>query len=225
MIVRLENIRFSFLHVFNMQQPQKGGDGKPAYATHALFATNHVTPGGVKVKDSPNDAYRILTAGGQPVVNTIDAVRIAIEEALRKAGKHDELQAFVARDKVPLHDGVQKQAKYPYYAGMWYVSARNQTRPLILDSNKAPLVEKDARPYSGCYGTATIDTFYYKNNGGGVSATLMGVQFLRDGDAFSGGRPSSLDDFDDVANTGAVQGAPASSPWGGARPSAGADLA
>lgn len=33
-----------------------------------------------------------------------------------------------------------------------------------------------------------------------VNATLMGVQFFRDGDAFSGGGAASDDDFDDVTS-------------------------
>ena len=205
MFVRLEDIRFSFLHVFQMQQPRRGDQGKPAYAAQGLFAPNHVTPGGVKVKDEANQPWRILLdAAGQPVTSTLVGVRYAIDEALRKAGKLDMKAAFGLKDKLPLHDGEQKAAQYPYYKGMLFVSARSGTRPLILDSNKAVLIEKDGKPYSGCYGTMTFDTFYYppKNGGEGVSAQLTGVQFLRDGDAFAGGRPADLSDFDDISNTG-----------------------
>ncbi|EAA6845047.1 DUF2815 domain-containing protein, partial [Salmonella enterica subsp. enterica] len=32
-----------------------------------------------------------------------------------------------------------------------------------------------------------------------VNASLSGVQFLRDGDAFTGGQPASADEFDDIS--------------------------
>ena len=38
------------------------------------------------------------------------------------------------------------------------------------------------------------------NYGKRVNATLMGVQFFRDGDAFAGGGVASEEDFDDVSS-------------------------
>lgn len=55
------------------------------------------------------------------------------------------------------------------------------------------------RPYSGCYVNATITIFAYDNQGKGISASLGGVQFFRDGDAFAGGGVASEDDFDDLS--------------------------
>ncbi|MDE9571706.1 ssDNA-binding protein, partial [Xenorhabdus bovienii] len=41
--------------------------------------------------------------------------------------------------------------------------------------------------------------FAYDNNGKGISASLGGVQFYRDGDAFAGGGVASVDEFDDLS--------------------------
>ncbi|CDH07893.1 putative protein p50 [Xenorhabdus bovienii str. oregonense] len=88
---------------------------------------------------------------------------------------------------------------YDGYAGCMYISASNKARPLVIDRDRTPLTAQDGRPYSGCYVNATIDIFAYDNNGKGISATLLGVQFLRDGDAFTGGGVASVDDFDDLS--------------------------
>ena len=61
--------------------------------------------------------------------------------------------------------------------------------------------EPSGRPYAGCYVNAVLEFWAQDNKfGKRVNATLMGVQFFRDGDAFSGGGAASDDDFDDVTS-------------------------
>ncbi|MWN55950.1 ssDNA-binding protein, partial [Escherichia coli] len=53
---------------------------------------------------------------------------------------------------------------------------------------------------AGCYVNAVIDIWAQDNNfGKRINASLGGVQFLRDGDAFAGGGVASADDFDDIS--------------------------
>jgi hypothetical protein len=72
----------------------------------------------------------------------------------------------------------------------------------VLDRDKTPLVQADGRPYSGCYVNASVEFYAYDNNGKGIAATLKGVQFFKDGDAFTGGGVASPDDFDDLSTEG-----------------------
>ena len=98
------------------------------------------------------------------------------------------------------YDGDLK-ATYDGFAGNLYVSARNPIRPLVLNSDKSPLTEADGKPYAGCYVNVSLELWAQDNNyGKRVNATLMGVQFYCDGDAFAGGGVASEDDFDDVSN-------------------------
>lgn len=53
-------------------------------------------------------------------------------------------------------------------------------------------------PYSGCYVNATVDIYCQTGENPGVRASVTGVQFHSDGEAFGGGRPASADEFDDV---------------------------
>ncbi|WGM02416.1 DUF2815 family protein [Arsenophonus nasoniae] len=94
-------------------------------------------------------------------------------------------------------DGDNKE--YDGYAGNMYLSASNKSRPSVFDRNTSPLTAQDGRPYSGCYVNAIIEFYAYDFNGKGVSASLRGVQFFRDGDAFSGGSVASVDEFEDLS--------------------------
>ncbi|MBD2799530.1 DUF2815 family protein [Xenorhabdus sp. M] len=95
-------------------------------------------------------------------------------------------------------DGDSK-SDYDGYAGNMFISASNKARPLVVDRNRSPLTAQDGKPYSGCYVNATISIYGYDNKGKGISASLSGVQFFRDGDAFAGGGVASVNDFDDLS--------------------------
>lgn len=87
---------------------------------------------------------------------------------------------------------------YDGYEGMMAFSAGNLARPTLLDREKTVLTKDDGKPYAGCYVNAVLDLFAYDNSGDGISASLGGVQFVRDGEAFAGGRPAPAAAFDDL---------------------------
>lgn len=99
-------------------------------------------------------------------------------------------------NKFAWQDGDNKE--YDGYAGMMALSAKSDARPTVLDQDKSPLTAADGKPYAGCYVNASIDLFAYTTGGNGLSASLRGVQFVRDGDSFSGARPADSDEFEAV---------------------------
>lgn len=126
-----------------------------------------------------------------------DACRaIANEKWGTKAA--DILKGMVTGDKLCLHNGDTK-AQYEGYAGNFFINSRNKARPTVKDRNKANLVEADGKPYAGCYVNAIIELWPQDNTfGKRINASLMGVQFVRDGDAFSGGGVADDDDFESL---------------------------
>jgi hypothetical protein len=101
-----------------------------------------------------------------------------------------------------LIDPADKQVKASYdgFPGNLYISARNPVRPTVLDADKTPLVAADGKPYAGCYVNVSLELWAQDNKyGKRVNATLMGVQFYRDGDSFTGGGAADESDFDDVS--------------------------
>lgn len=90
---------------------------------------------------------------------------------------------------------------YAGFEGMFWIRGGNSAQPTIVDVNRAPLTERSGKPYPGCYVNAHLDIWPQDNDfGRRINASLSGVQFLRDGDAFTGGRPSSVDEFEDMSD-------------------------
>lgn len=117
-------------------------------------------------------------------------------------------------------DGNRKP-DYDGYPGNWVLTAHrteDKGRPLVLDADKSqlyghpgvdgnwvttdtPAEGKAGRIYSGCFINGSVDLWCQDNNSGkGVRAELLGVQYLRDGDAFGSGRQANPDDFEALAD-------------------------
>jgi hypothetical protein len=119
--------------------------------------------------------------------------------------------ALKAGDKLCLHDGDAKP-QYEGYKGNLFLNASNKIKPLVIDGNKSPLEASSGKPYSGCYVNAVIELWAQDNKfGKRINASLMGVQFLRDGQRLSGGGVASADDFQAIPEADAPAGAPAAS--------------
>lgn len=178
MKIKLKNVRLAFPSLFEAKTVN--GEGKPAFS--AVFLVDPADP---QVKE-------INAAIDQVASDKWGAKAAALVKTARAA------------DKVCLHNGDLKAA-YDGFAGNLYVSARNPIRPLVVGLDKSPLAEKDGKPYAGCYVNAVVELWAQDNAyGKRVNATLMGVQFARDGDAFAGGGVASEDDFEALADGAAA---------------------
>lgn len=91
--------------------------------------------------------------------------------------------------------------EYEGYKGMLVLASHRQKdagRPAVFDQRKNPLGPEDGKPYAGCYVNATVELWAQDGKNPGIRCGLLGVQFARDGDAFSGAGSGSPDDFDDL---------------------------
>jgi hypothetical protein len=172
--VKLKNVRLAFPVLWEPKAVNPGD--KPAFSASFLFAPDH--PAVKEIERAIDEVAKEKWADKAPAILT----------ALRKA------------DKTCLHEGDLK-SQYAGYSGNMFVSARAFTRPLVIDADTTPLVESDGRPYAGCYVNCVLELYAQDNAyGKRVNATLSGVQYYREGEAFSGGRAASVDDFEDVTD-------------------------
>lgn len=171
MKVALKNVRLSFPDLFTPKAFQAGDE--PKYKATFLIE-----------KGSDNEK----------------AVEAAIKAVAKEkfASKADSVLKSIRGNpnKFCFQDGDTRD--YDGYEGMMALGASNKARPLIIDRDKAPLTAADGKPYAGCYVNATVELFGYDKSGNGIAASLKGVQFVKDGDAFGGGAPASPDEFDDL---------------------------
>lgn len=171
MKIKLNNVRLSFPGLWKPEPFKPGDDPK--------FKATFLVP-----KDSELDK-QVQAA----ILETAKAKWGAKAAAVLKGITNNP-------NKYCYQDGDTKP--YDGYEGMMALSAKNGKRPLVIDRDRTTLTEADGKPYAGCYVNATVEFFAYENSGNGISASLMGVQFYKDGDAFGGGGVSSEDDFDEL---------------------------
>jgi hypothetical protein len=167
---------------------------KARLAFPAIFAPKAINAG-----DKPKFGASFLMEKNSPAVAAIEAVMKQVAQDKWGAKAEANLKSLKAGGKVCLRDGDEK-AQYDGYEGMMFVSASNTVAPIVIDKDKSPLGEASGRPYAGCYVRCSIDVWAQDNNfGKRINATLRGVQFLADGDAFSGSAPATADEFDDLS--------------------------
>lgn len=118
-----------------------------------------------------------------------------IGDAIKEKIKVDLKGAKLPTDKICMKDG--DNIEYDGYAGHWSIKASNNKRPLVIDTDKAPLTEDDEKLYAGCYVNAVIELWAQNNSWGKrINANLLGVQFFKDGEPFGDTVSASVDDFD-----------------------------
>lgn len=90
------------------------------------------------------------------------------------------------------------------YADKMYLVARNKAKPALVgrknpDGTFQHLTEADGKPYGGCFANVKVDIKAMKAKEkipNQIYASLLAVQFVRDGEAF-GAAPGTPDGFDD----------------------------
>lgn len=106
------------------------------------------------------------------------------------------LAQLKAQNRLILHDGAEKGGK-PGYEGNHYFNAANELRPLLLNAAGGSVQASDGTLYNGCYVTAVFDVWAGKGakKQDMVGISLLGVQFMRDGERLGGGLVAAADDF------------------------------
>lgn len=182
MKVVLKNVRVAFPALFEADSVD---DGDPRFGGKFIFEPK-----------SPN----------------VKIMEKAMEDAAKEQKKWEKnplviLAKLKKTNKVCFYkEPYSKKDGTPYdgFEGMFFVSASNEARPNIKDRDgKTPLVAKDGRPYGGCYVNIVLDVWAQDNKWGQrINATLLGVQFVKDGDHFAGGAQFTDDDFEDLGMDG-----------------------
>ena len=170
--VKLKNVRLSFPDLFTAVQYE----GKGPFRYNASFL---IEPG--------SDNHKAVEV----------AITEAAAEKFNKKGASKIAEWKGNSNKFCYVSGDTKE--YDGYQGMMVLSSHRKMeagRPLIIDGAKNPLSEADGKPYAGCYVNASVDIYAQDGTNGGIRCGLKGVQFVRDGDAFSGSKVASPDEFD-----------------------------
>lgn len=164
-------VRFSFCNLFEPKAPQGGGD--PKYSVTLLLPKS----------DKP----------------TLAKIQAAIAEARERFCQRNGANALPAKPNTTLHDGDGQRDSGEDYGpeckGCYVITVSSKQKPVIVDTFGNEVTDP-GEVYSGCYGRASINFYGYNSNGKkGISAGLLAIKKLSDGEPF--GTVGSAADFDD----------------------------
>lgn len=170
-------VRFSYANISEARVPQGGGD--PKYSVTLLIPKSDTV--------------------------TIGKIKDAIAEARENFVKKNGANALPVKPNHTMHDGDgTRDSGDPYgpeCKGCYVITVSSKNPPVIVDNFRNEINASEV--YSGCYGRAAINFYGYSKNGKkGISAGLLSIQKLHDGEPL-GGAMGSADDFDDDYNDGA----------------------
>lgn len=164
-------VRFSFCHIFEPQEPQGGGDAK----------------------------YSVTLLIPKTDTKTVNAIRAAQAEAREAFCNRNGANALPAKPKTTLWDGDGTRDSGepfgPECKGCYVITISSKNKPVVVDRDRQPVIDT-SEVYSGCYGRAAMNFYGYSQAGKkGISAGLLSIQKLADGEPF--GTVGSADDFAD----------------------------
>lgn len=180
------------------------------------FGKSLFQPTAFKPTDTPAFAFSLIADPTKPrLAAQIEEIKALEKEEFKKAymaSKGAKEASFegvwnaLAWDDKVIRDGDLKAA-YDGFEGNVFISARatppRQAAPLILAKDATKLSEgMPGAPYGGCYVNAQIEIWGQYGTHKGARATILGVQFARDGDAFGGGKPADPEAFSNLADQG-----------------------
>lgn len=171
-------VRFSYLNVFTPKAPKTGGD--PKYSVTLLIPKSDTA--------------------------TIQKIKAAMDAAAEKFRANNGQNSLPAKPQHTLYDGDQTRRNGdefgPECKGCYVitVSSRADQKPGVYDAFRNDIIDP-AEIKSGDYGRAHINFYGYNTQGNkGISAGLLAVQKLHDGEAF--GVVASASAFDDGFSDG-----------------------
>jgi hypothetical protein len=123
----------------------------------------------------------------------IKALGAEISKAMTAAFK-----GRIPADKLFMKDG-DNEGK-DGYDGQWVISASEDKAPDVINRDKSRINEDDDIVYAGCYVNVLIRPWAQNNSyGKRINANLLAVQFVKDGERFSGiERPDTDEAFDTI---------------------------
>ena len=124
----------------------------------------------------------------------------AIMAVYNELAKENKVKKDLPNDNKFIVDG--DETERPEYAGHWIIKAKNKTRPIVIDRNRAPIAEDDGLIYGGCIANGIVEPYFYKHASSGkqfIIASLKGVQWVGKGTPF-GDSPLTPDEFDELGD-------------------------
>ena len=155
-----------------------------------------------KSTDGGKDKYSVTLLIPKTDKKTYAKIKEALKEADAKYREKNGAKSLPPKPNTTLHDGdgVRGESGEAFGAeckNCWVITVTTTKKPVIFDRERNEIDAEEV--YSGCYGRAVINFAAYNHNDTkkGISAYLVSLQKLSDGEPLGGGAVASADDYDD----------------------------
>ena len=161
-LVRIKNCRLSYAYIWEPATFKNQDKDKERYSASLIISKNDKA--------------------------TIAQIKKAVEQA-KDEGKLKLWGGVIpnpANFGEPLHDGdIEKAMKDAAYENAFFINAKNKRKPGVFDQHCRPITD-ETKVYSGCYCNVDVAFYPYDNTGCGVSASLVQIQLVREGEPLGG---------------------------------------
>lgn len=140
----------------------------------------------------------LIPKGDKKTLDNIAAAQTAARDHFRS--RNPQI-SFPDHPKTTLYDGDGQRPGGddfgPECRGCMVMTVSSKDAPVVVDRDRNDIIRL-TDVYSGCYARVDMNFFAYANSGNkGISAGLLGIQKLADGEPLGGGERGSADAFDD----------------------------
>lgn len=169
------------------------------------------TPEANKYTGKLEYSVRVILEKGDPQIEKIKAYMTKIYQdkfpGKTAAGKPQYLAKMNAAAENKNTRFLQYDAENEfYYFNTKRRAGTSEPAPMVLDKDRrkldAAVPDDTAKIYGGCYCNVLINGYVYEKASTGFSSSLLGLQFVKDGEPFASYKQATTDDFDDLSNTG-----------------------
>ena len=149
-----------------------------------------------KADDNAEPKYSATLLIPKTDTATVQRVQAAIDAAVQDGIDRGVFKAPIDPSSTtypPLRDGdtpnKNGEPRGEEFAGHWFIAAKASTKrkPFVVDQQLQPVINEEDI-YAGCYVNIAVQFYAYdsKAGGKGISASLVGVQFVKDGERLGG---------------------------------------
>lgn len=168
-----------------------------------------------KADDNAEPKYSATLLIPKTDTATVQRVQAAIDAAVKDGIDRGVFKVPIDPSSTtypPLRDGdtpnKNGEPRGEEFAGHWFIAAKASTKrkPFVVHGDRSPLINEEDI-YAGCYVNMAVQFYAYdsKAGGKGISASLVGVQFVKDGERLGGPALEAEDVFGVIGDSTPAQ--------------------
>lgn len=133
-----------------------------------------------KADENGEEKYSIQIIISKDDKDTLNKLNAGIEGAKLKGKDKCFGGKIPAKVATTLRDGDEEKPDQSEYLNSYFMNISTKNKPVVVGLAKSDEITPDML-YSGCYGRVSLNFYAYSGKRTGITAELLGVQYLEEG--------------------------------------------